>query len=102
MEDWFDPKNPEQLMPIVTNSIQHRFIELIEDAACNYKLSAGRLMFVLINVCGGTAAMGMVVGGFLFNMPQAFSPAAVIFTGLAASDATVYFASKWADGGHIS
>jgi hypothetical protein len=72
--------------------IQHQLREFILDPSCNM-LSASRLMFVLINLFGGLAAWVLVVCGFYFNMSQAFSPAAVIFTGLAASDATVYFGS---------
>ena len=77
--DWHYIEKPERL------------VEFVTDPSCN-QLSASRASFLYINALGGVLAVTLVVAG-ICGISGAFIPAATILTGLAASDATVYFGS---------
>ena len=78
--DWHYMPKPEKL------------VEFVTDPSCN-TLSASRASLLWINFLGGALATLLVYAGVFMGVSGAFIPAATILTGLAASDATVYFGS---------
>jgi hypothetical protein len=70
----------------------HHLKEFVIDPGSN-QFSASRAMLIWANILGTAGAMIMIVCGVIWNMSWCGIPAATIFTGLVASNASVYYAS---------
>lgn len=75
------------------DEIVHEAVELIIDPG-SQELSASRLGSLWINGLGTVGALVLIVCGIKYNLSWTGIPAATIITGLASSNALVYWGSS--------